>query len=157
MILEDLDGIKVPGNGSYQIIPEYTLDDIQESNDLFINITNDNLLLSKDDTHNLSKTDSLDTLLPVSQDDLDIRIGDGILNIENYIEITRVERKVTNITEYENSDKLIKYRETDYIRTGNNVDSITVKLYRANVVYRTYEGTVTRTGNNVESIEWSIV
>lgn len=70
IVIEDL-GIIIESASSYQVLPEYELDDIQHSDDLEFLINDDQVLLSENGTQNLSKQSSLDILTPVSKEDID--------------------------------------------------------------------------------------
>lgn len=73
----------------------------------------------------------------------------------SYLEVTRTNGRVSDVTYWTDSGKTTKIRETNITRTAGQVSSVVVKQYDASgVLAETLTGTVTRTGGQVASIDW---
>jgi len=69
-----------------------------------------------------------------------------------YLEVTRVEGKVSVIIWWLTPSKNTKVREIIYNRSGGKLSSVITKQYNDGVLAETYTETITRTGDNVSSI-----
>lgn len=74
----------------------------------------------------------------------------------NWEEVTRVGGKVTNITQWTNSGKTKKIRETVIARSGGKVSQVDVIQYDGSGVESMRNtGVITRAGGKVTSIQWT--
>ena len=73
----------------------------------------------------------------------------------SYLELTRTNGRVSDVTYWTDSGKTTKIRETNITRTSGLVSSVVVKQYDGTgTLAQTLTGTVTRTSGQVSSIDW---
>lgn len=93
------------------------------------------------------------TINPIAHSGIDQLVHDIVE--DSYQEVIRSLGKITDVIIWENSNKLIKIRETNISRIGNLVSQIVIKQYDSlGDIKETFTGTFNRVGDKVYSIDW---